>query len=119
VLLASALSARAHAQGPRVILPDPVSLPVMQPSTISLDRATVGVIGSSANDYRYTGMYIGLGTAAFVGVLGTIMCTNQDTPCNAGDLALGITAFAAIAGTIGAMIGRAFPKDLAPATAAP
>lgn len=91
----------------------------MQPSEVPLNLAAVGIIGSGAKDHRYTGLYIGLGTAALAGVLGTIMCTNQDTPCNTGDLVLGITAFAAIAGTIGAMIGRAFPKDPAPATAAP
>lgn len=118
-LLSTALATHARAQGPHVVLPERKAQSWTQSLTITPNHGAAGIIGSGAKDHRYTGMYIGLGTAALAGILGTIACTNQDTPCNTGDLVLGITAFAAVAGTIGAMIGHAFPKHPPPATSAP
>ena len=111
--------ASASAQGPRTDLPEPATVRLFQSDALARRSATAGIIGSGADDYRYTGMYVGLGFAAVAGVLGTIMCTDQDSTCNEGDLALGITALAVVAGTVGAMIGHAFPKHSPPATSAP
>lgn len=119
LVLVTALSARVEAQGPHVILPEPLAQTFRQPVTVASSRAAIGIIGSGAKDHRYTGLYVGLGTAVLGGVIGIVSCTNQDASCDVQKHVLGTIAAAAILGGVGAMIGRAFPKHPPPATAAP
>lgn len=98
----------AHAQGPRTDLPEPAPVTVLPAGATTRAPTSAGIIGSGASDYRYTGMYVGLGFFATLSGLGYLMCSGMEEGCgfNGWALAGGVALF----GGVGAMIGRAFPK---------
>lgn len=112
------LPATGRAQGPQLGFSVPGSVTTTEPHTFSVAPEATGLIGSGSSDYRYTGMYVGLGLSALVSVLSLAYCADSDNSCDTSAAWLRIPITAIVLGGIGAMIGSAIPKD-SPQEAAP
>lgn len=100
-----------RAQGPHLGFSVTDSATTTKLHESSLVPEATGLIGSGANDHRYTGMYVGLGMTALVGVFSLAYCGDSDNSCDTSTALLRIPITAIVLGGIGAMIGRAIPKD--------
>jgi hypothetical protein len=94
---------------------------VWSPAASQPDATTAmstGILGDGSKDYRYTGMWVGVGTALALSYVGYELCHNDDGGCDAsaGRVVLGTLLATAVTGTIGALIGAQF--DRAPDSAA-
>jgi hypothetical protein len=120
IVLWHAASGSASAQGPRVSFPEPVSQAFRQSAPVGSLGAAAGIIGSSTKDYRYTGMYVGLGTFAALNILGFAICSGQEGGCHYESGVLGFVGGALLSGGVGALVGSLFPKHQGgPAPASP
>lgn len=120
IVLWLAASESASAQGPRVAFPEPMSQSFRQSAPVGAHGAAAGIIGSGAKDYRYTGMYVGLGTFAALNIVGLAICSGQEGGCDYEGGVLGFVGGVLLSGGVGALVGSLFPKHQeAPAAASP
>jgi hypothetical protein len=71
-----------------------------------------GILGDGSTDYRYTGFWIGTGTAVGLTFVGLASCGGMEGGCNGdtGEVALGVLIFTATMGLVGALVGAQFNK---------
>jgi hypothetical protein len=73
---------------------------------------STGILGDGSQDYRYTGMWVGVGTALALSFVSYEFCRGSDGGCDAsaGRVVLGTLLMTAVTGTIGALVGAQFDK---------
>jgi len=116
ILFCSVVARAAVAQGPQMLPPESVAPSWRQSTALLADHSATGILGSGAKDHRYTGMWVGLGTWGLLTGLSLIMCQGGEGGCNTDNLGFKLVGSAALLGGVGAMIGRAFPKQPSPVT---
>jgi hypothetical protein len=66
-----------------------------------------GILGSGDNDYRYEGLFVGLGAGAAFSIVSAVQCSGRHdciSPYVLGPI------ISALAGVTGALVGSMFPK---------
>jgi hypothetical protein len=102
----------AGAQGPRVS----VSFPSIRSSEMAARFATEvrpasGLLGDGSKDHRYAGMYTGLGIGALLIIVNLSYCGDLNSNCDSGRVLTRAPVALVFLGGIGALIGRAFPRE--------
>jgi hypothetical protein len=108
LLLATALLATVTgpAQGQRLARSWPQG-PTPSLTTAAAPSPAAGIPGSDARDYRYEGLYVGLGAGAAFSIWNAGKCSGRHDCLSPSGFGLLITA---LGGLVGALLGGMIPK---------